>query len=325
MGVTGFVAARVAVLAIAATVSLVQAFALLPGYRARPNIHWRTLKSISGYLGTGISLRLMGFVAGGLDRTLIGAWVSVGSVAAYALQWSLISPTQSLLANTFNYLFPLASALQATGEHEKFKRIFFTSGQLYAAISCTAFGALFLFGTSFMRLWVSDAIAAQVLVVFPLLVSGSMIAQLGSHFVNTIVLGSGHLRLYSAFTIAKVILLGGALFLGVRHFSLPGAGAAYLVAGIAEIAYLILAVRSILHIPFSEFFFRAYARPVAVTALIVTIFWPLRHMASTWSLLAVSCGLFLAISGVGFILLRVIDPRYIAGIRKGGKAAFSEG
>jgi len=321
-GITGFVAARVVVMAIGSAVVVIYAFNLLPEYRIHPKIHWETLKKISGYLGTGITLRLMGFIAGGLDRTLIGMWVSVSSVTVYAVQWSLISPIQSLLGNTFNYLFPLSSSLQATGERERFKGIFFKSGKLYAAMTCIAYGALFLFGTHFLSLWVGDKIAAQVSVVFPLLIISAMITQLCSYLLNATVVGSGRLRLYFGFTFTKAVLLACALLLFVRYFSLAGAGWAYLIAGMAEVVYLIVAIRSILQIPFKQFLWEVYTKPVVLTMVLCVAFWPMRDIANTWLLLAVSCTLFVTILGSGFILLRIIDPKDIVWLWQSSKSIF---
>jgi O-antigen/teichoic acid export membrane protein len=312
LGLIGFVAARILVMGIATAFSLGQAFAILPLYRLHPAIHWQTLNQIKGYLATGLFLRLMGFVAGGLDRTLIGAWISVSLVTAYAVQWSLISPVQSLFANIFGYLFPMSSALHASGQDERFRGIFLKSSALYAAMSCTAFGALFIFGTSFLRLWVGDAIAAEVDLAFPLLVAGAVVTQLCSNFLNSTVVGLGRLRLYLGFSVAKAILVGGALLLGVRHFSLVGAGGAYIVAGIAEVSYLVIGVRSILGVPFWQFLRMAYARPMAIAVFLTVAAWPLRDMASTWWRLGILCALFSAVGGLGNVLWRVIPLDDIA-------------
>jgi O-antigen/teichoic acid export membrane protein len=322
LGLIGFVAARILVMGIGTAFSLGQAFVFLPTYRVRPRIDWQTLGQIKGYLATGVFLRLMGFVAGGLDRTLIGAWISVSSVTAYAVQWSLISPLQSLLGNTFCYLFPMSSALHASGERERFGAIFLKSSALHAALACTAFGALFLFGTSFLRLWVGDAIAAEVRVGFPLLVVGAVASQLCSTFLNPTVVGLGRLRLYFGFSVARVILLGGALLVGVRHFALVGASGAYVVGGIAELGYLAIGVRSILGISFRQFLRRAYVKPMAVAAFLTVATWPLRDMASTWWRLAVLCALYVAVASLGNILFRAIPVEDIVRLFQSIKSGF---
>lgn len=312
LGLIGFVAARILVTGIGTAFYLGQAFVFLPMYRVRPQIDWQTLRQIKGYLATGVFLRLMGFVAGGLDRTVIGAWISVSSVTAYAVQWSLIAPLQSLLANTFNYLFPMSSALHASGEHERFRGIFLKSSALYAALTCTAFGALFLFGLSFLRLWVGDAITGKLGLAFPLLVAGALVTQLCSSFLTATVVGLGRLRLYFGFSVARAILLGGALLLGVRHFALVGAGGAYVVAGLAEAGYLVVGVRAILGISFGQFFRKAYAKSMAIAALITVATWPLRGMASNWWRLVLLCALFVAVAGLGNVLWRVVPLEDIA-------------
>jgi O-antigen/teichoic acid export membrane protein len=285
-GIVGFVASGVVVMALGAAAAIALVFRFLPEYKPKPKFHLPTFLSIRGYLGAGVVLRITGWVSGGLDRTLIGAWINVGGVTAYALQWSLISPLQSLLSNTFGYLFPMSSSYYAKDAREEFKRIFLKSARLYGALTCTTFGLLFLFGIDFLKLWVGADIAEQVNHSLPLLVIAGFVAQLGSWFLNGIVLGTGNLRIYYGFTLAKIILLGCALPLGVYLFGFTGAAGAYLVASTAEAVYLHLVVNRIIQVSIVRFLYSSYLRPLLATvSLCATCLLIPISSSSAWSIL----------------------------------------
>ncbi len=321
-GVKGFVATRIFLMAIGSLVVIALAFRHLHGYRVRPKIHLETLKLISGYLGTGIMMRLTGFVSGGLDRTLIGSWVSVSAVTAYTLQWSVISPVQSVLGNTFNYLFPLSSSLQATGEHERFSNIFTKSAILYSVIVCSSFGMIFLFGLNFITLWVGKSVADQLTVVFPLLVISAFVTQLTSNYMNATVIGTGRLRLYAKFMVIKSISLGVLLLILVRYCSLTGAGIAYLVTCLADVIYTKIGLKSIITKSFMCYAWKVYIKPISLTVICSVIFWPMRYLASSWLSLGLLCSFFIIILEILFIIFRVVALRDAAILIDGLKSMY---
>jgi O-antigen/teichoic acid export membrane protein len=314
-GVTGFVAARIAVTGLGTAFTIREVASLLPNYRVHLRVHWPTLRLIAGYLASGVAFRIVGFVTGGLDRTLIAAWISMAAVTAYVVEWSLISPVQSVLGSTFNFLFPMSSALLASGEKTRFHRIFLKSSTVNAALSCVAFGGLLLFGEPFLKLWVGPLIATQVEGVFPWLVIGTLLAQLSGSLFNSVVVGSGQLRLFFVYTICRAALLSGALVIGVRHFSLSGAGFAYAAAGLLEVAYLFVCVRWILHVPFIRFLRLTYAKPILVATLLTAATWPIRQLASTWVRLLLLGSLFCICAAIGIVVARIIDREDLARVR----------
>jgi O-antigen/teichoic acid export membrane protein len=220
-----------------------------------------------------------------------------------------------VLANAFNYLFPMSSSLLASGEKERFRRIFLRSSSVYALLSGIALGALFLFGTAFLRLWVGAAVADHAAGVFRLLVIAALPAQLAGSFLNGIVLGTGHLRLYISYTVAKTALLTTGLLVGIRYWSLAGTGIAYLLASIAEIAYLVVVVRTVLEFPFLHFLRVAYARPLIVTIILTVAFWPLQAYASSWLRVSVSCALYIAAGACGATVTGILSRADLAQIR----------
>jgi O-antigen/teichoic acid export membrane protein len=315
LGLIGFVAARIAVMVIGTVFTLRQASSLLPDYRIRPHFHWPTFRQISGYLATGIALRLMGFVSGGLDRALIGSWISVSSVTAYVVQWSLISPIQSVIAASSSFLLPMSSSLLASGERDRFRRIFLKSSTVYALLSCTAFGALFLFGTAFLRLWVGTRIADRVDDVFRLLIVGTLVTQISGALLNNVVLGAGYLRLYVVYAVGRTVLLAAGLLVGIRYLSLKGTGVAYLVAGIADVYYLVACMRQVFEIPSMLFFRVAYARPLVLVVLLTVAAWPIRDMASTWGRLFLLCALFVSAAASGAVIAGIFRREDLARAR----------
>jgi len=305
-GIIGFVASRVSIMALGSIVIIMLTLRFLPGYKPSPKFHFPSFLSIRGYLGAGVMMRLTGWVSGGLDRTLIGSWISVSGVTAYTVQWSLLFPLQSLLSNTFGYLFPMSSSYHAKGAHEEFKAVFLRAARLYAALTCTAFGLLFVFGIDFLRLWVGDNIANQLKAAFPLLVIAMGITQFGSCFLNGIVLGTTNLRIYFKFTWAKVILLGAALPLGVYFFGLPGAAGAYLVACVAELAYIHVVVSKIIQISIVPFLWAAYLRPlIATMALCATLGLFVSPFASGWLMLVLKAAVFTLLLWTVFLIFAV--------------------
>lgn len=301
-GVIGFVVIRVIGYALSALFCLYYPFVVIPYFKFRPYLDVSIIRRVAPFLGMGLLLRASGFVVAGLDRTFIGMWTGVASVAVYSVIWNVITPTIGLMNSVFNFFFPLTSELHGSGDFDQLRSIFLRTSKFQVAMVFLIFPLLIIFGNEFLRLWVGDSIAEQAKWLLPMLIVCSMFGNLALGLLNEVAVGMGKVRAFAIYSMIKAAVLAISLALFINLFGLVGAGIAYLVTSGVDILFSLFVLKKYLCIDVVRLLRVAYAMPFVLSAVMCVVGLFLRQFASGWGSLTmiIGCLSFLYIAG-GFL------------------------
>ena len=246
----------------------------------------------------GIVLRITGFFSGGLDRILIGIWAGVSALAVYSIQWSILSSAGGLMDSFVAFFFPMASELHSTGRLEELGSIFKRILKFSTAITLLVFPMLLLYGDIFLKLWVGKSIAAQSQYLFPLLIISVMVGNLMVSLLNEVVVGTGKLRSFMVYKVARAVVLAIGCLIFIRLFGLIGAGLAFLMANLVDMSIFIFVLKNYLRIPICEIFSFSYKLPLILSVIVSILGLLVKPYVNSWFSLVIVVGLL----GVVYIL-----------------------
>lgn len=289
-GLTGFVLVRVVSYGVSTIALFYYTYHLIPYFRINMKIDLETLRRVKSYVGVGFLLRAAAFITTGLDRALMGMWVSVSVVAVYAIQWSIITPSGGLLNSISAVFFPMVSELHATGRLEELKDIFRKLSRFSAAWALLIFSMLFIYGDVFLRLWVGGSIAEKSRYILPLCILSSMVGFLTQGLVNEVLVGMGKLRTFSVYIIARAAVLAVGFLIFIPWFGLIGAGLAFPLASLVDVCMFVFALKRYLGIQLGEFFRYAYMYPFFLSAFMCTVGLLVKPYVDSWVSLVITVG-----------------------------------
>ncbi len=290
-GVAGFVLVRVVTYGLSAVALVFAVKHLIPYFRIALTLDINTLRRVKSYVAMGILLRVTGFVTLGLDRTLIGMWLGVAAVAVYSIQWSIISSALGLMNSIFAFLFPMSSELHAGGRSEQLRQIFKKTARFSAAAALLVFPLLLVYGDIFLKLWVGESVAVQTRHILRLLVVSSLVGHITVGLTSAIVVGMGKLRVFSAYTLARGIVLAAGLFVFIHSLGLIGAGLGFLLANVVDVGFFIFVLKNYLKLPFWQLFLYSYAYPLVMAILMCSIGLLIKPYLDNWFSLVAAAGL----------------------------------
>jgi O-antigen/teichoic acid export membrane protein len=293
-GVVGFVLVRVVTYGLSAVALVFAVKHLIPYFRIALTLDINTLRRVKSYVTMGILLRVTGFVTAGLDRTLIGMWLGVATVAVYSIQWSIISSALGLMNSIFAFLFPMSSELHASGKSEQLRQIFKKIAKFSAAAALLVFSLLLVYGDIFLRLWVGESVAMQTRHILRLLVLSSLVGHITVGLVNEIAVGTGRVRAFSVYNIIRGITLAGGLLIFINWFGLIGAGLGFLLANVVDMGFFLFVLRYYLKMSFRELFNYSYICPIIMGVVLCVVGLLFKPYVNTWLSLIASVGLLIA-------------------------------
>jgi O-antigen/teichoic acid export membrane protein len=133
-----------------------------------------------------ISVQLMYYT----DNLVVGAFVSTVGVTLFAIGGSLIEYQRQLVGSLVTTFLPLASKLEAAGEHQSLRNLLIQGTSVALAISLPIEAALLFRGPTFIGLWMGSQYAAESGRVLQILLLGQ-IFSVTTHTSANIAYGIG--------------------------------------------------------------------------------------------------------------------------------------
>lgn len=159
-GIVGLALANIAstVLSRSLMVWLANRFApeLRPGWRDFDRAAIRKVVSFSASIFVGqVATRLQTKT----DLIVIGTIMSVSAVTPYGIAWRLSETTRRIVTQFSRALLPLASELDAEGDHRRLRALYVTSVRLTLVMSIAIGGVFIGLADPFLTVWVGSEIA----------------------------------------------------------------------------------------------------------------------------------------------------------------------
>lgn len=301
-GVVGYIFIRVILSIFAGLAYWLLASSLVPEFHFRWGFHRKTLHRIKGYVGYGLINRVTGSLFSRIDQTLIAVWVGVAAAGIYAVSFMLVNSVSNMISYMLGFIFPMTSELQSLGQFDRMREIFVRSARFNTALAGLLFSPIFVLGDLFLLLWV-PSIAVQASQVIQLLALAAYLAILCASMTNNVLIGMGYMREFTIYINIRGVVLGVLCVLLIKPFGMKGAGWALLLTEIVDIVYLLIVLRSFLHIPAALFFQSAYIKPMAITGVLCGLYFLARPFADSWIGFGVTVGISsIFYVGMGFWL-----------------------
>ncbi|HEC27021.1 MAG TPA: hypothetical protein ENI67_06400 [Gammaproteobacteria bacterium] len=281
-GVVGYVFSKVLFLFIAALVYFFIYRVFIPEYKIKLRFNKISIVRIKSYLAYGIVHRGVSGLAGSIDKTLLGMWVSVASVGLYSLPFMLTNAINYTLSFMLSFIFPASSELYVTGQHDRLRGLFLNSSRFLVAATCMIFLPFFLMGGAFLTLWLGGAIEGKVLVAFYLLALASFIQVLLTSLTNCVMLGIGRVDQFTIYTVIRLIAFTFLCALLIPMFDIVGAAWAVLLVCMVDAIYFVLVVKEHLKINIFTLFVSAYLRPLLISLCLGLLLFPFHSIVSSW-------------------------------------------
>ncbi len=113
-----------------------------------------TLKKIWSYSMTTFLIVIAVQIVFGTDNIVVGAFVSVGAVAFYAVGGSLVTYSRQIVSAVLTTFIPIASNMEASGDSTGLRKLLLKGTQAALGLAMPVSLVLFFRGRTFIRLWI---------------------------------------------------------------------------------------------------------------------------------------------------------------------------
>ena len=281
-GVEGYVFSKVLFLFIAALVYFIVYRVFIPEYKINFTFSKLAFMRIRSYMTYGIVHRAVSGLAGTIDKTLIGVWLGAASVGLYSLPYMLTNAIGYALSFMLGFTLPASSELYATGQYERLRELFVDSSRFLVAVSVMIFVPVFLFGKTFLYLWIGSELANKLLLTFDLLLVAAFLAVVLVSLANCVIIGIGRVNHYTFYTIIRISFLALFCVLLIPVFGYEGAAMSVLLTCTIDVAYLIFFLKVHIKMNIKDLFLAAFLRPLLIGGGILSLLIPLTYLELSW-------------------------------------------
>jgi O-antigen/teichoic acid export membrane protein len=191
---------------------------------------------------------------------------------------------------------------------QEIKDLFLKSSRYLGMLIACIYTPFIVFGPRFLYLWVGKEVAENTATVFILLLFATILSTLFALMINSYLVATGKLNLYTKYTLFRAILLAISLICFLRLIGLNGAGWAMIICGLLDVFFYFFVV--IKYVKFNPLFlFSGIYLKLGIISLIsglIIKFFYLTHIYS-WATLVIGASLYLIISLFLCFVFRVFN------------------
>jgi O-antigen/teichoic acid export membrane protein len=272
-------------------------------YRADPHIRigltyvcGRSVRELLGYGSWALILSTATVTRRQLSPLLIGSLLGLALVAPYSITERLIATGGSLLAAATGVLTPFATALHASDQTDRQRKLFVVGGCHTAAFAVYLLTGLIVLGGSLIALWIGPHFADAAMLV-TIIALGELLPST-QHVTNGILLGCARHQSLAVLGLIETVAVCVLTVSLIPSFGLVGAAFAIaipacLTRGIAPMLYAC----HLVGVPIGEYVARAIAPPILCGIIpgIAVWFAVLVHPPTSWAFLIAYSVLYTAL------------------------------
>jgi O-antigen/teichoic acid export membrane protein len=202
--------------------------------RLVPDFRWvwpsgqvaRKLASFSGY---SYLSRIAAITYNHADKLIIGAFVSMSELAYYTVPVTLVNRLLGLTFRMGSVLYPVASELDALGDHGKLERIYLSATRYLNYINTFFVMIVSLFAYQILYWWLGDAFAAHgrwIMIMMAL----SMLIDSFTNLPSLLNDGLGYPRMTGIFAVLRALIGLGLTLILTKTMGIAGAALSHLAA-----------------------------------------------------------------------------------------------
>ena len=294
-GIVGYVGVRVSITVITGILYFIVMKKFI-AFTVKPRIDKEIVAKIKNYLGYGIINRVVGSLLGRADVTIIGITISVALVGIYSIPLMLVRSLGYMIAFSVGFVFPAMSELMAVDNISKAGKMFTHVNRIMMIMIGLIFVPLYIWGDSFLELWVND-IASEAIPILKILIVYSIISSSTNTMTNNILLGSGKIKYFTIFNIFKGFFSSVCIYYFITKFGIIGAPIGLVLGELFGIPYMMYCIKYVLRLPLLTTMIHSFF-PLLIISLIGFIFNYYQLQTNSWISLIFVVGTFVVTIGI---------------------------
>ena len=262
----------------------------------------KQVRSLLGFSGAMFLWRAAGFTVHRSSRIIIGLFMPLSNITIYEVGNRIIDYSRTVFTSFLNPLLPLSSELQAQAITKSLRAIYLRGTKIVFAAYLATSAVLYLWGESFIRLWMGHEFVPAALLLQILLIGNLYQAQ--NVVAHAMLPGMGFLRVFSRIMAAYPIVCVLLSLLLIYPFGLVGVAVAATATFIILETYFLRQILPIFEISLAELLRGCHLPsmmallPALAFAMVSRLFLPV----NTWTGLVAVVVVFLVIYAAAFWL-----------------------
>lgn len=251
--------------------------------RLLPEFDWQRpdralAKTVLRFSGFAYLKRIATITGEQSDKLIIGALVSMRALTYYTIPATLIGRVFALINRLGAVMFPMASALAATQQHDKLNEIYLVATRYTVFLNGALSILLIVTGHTALQLWVGEFIADQSAVILALLAASLFLDSL-TNLPTQLTDGLGHPHITGGYAVTRGLLGAVLSFVLVSKMGILGAALAHLALSlIMTTAFLLHVHRKPLTIPLGSVVAHSFLPNVFHLSWIGAIGWAIQAL-----------------------------------------------
>lgn len=273
----------------------------IPGLRIRLSSYDSTqVYSLIGFSGAMFLWQVAGVTVHRVSRIIIGLFMPVANITVYEVANRIVEYSRMIFTSFLKPLLPVSSELQAQTTSKALKAIYLRGTKIVFAAYLAVSAALFLWGESFIHLWMGRDFLPAALLLQILLVGNMYQAQ--NVVAHVMLPGMGKLKTFTRVMAAYPVVTILLMLILIDALGLVGVAVAATAAFFIMETYFLRNILSIFQVSFAELLRNCHLP--SMMALLPAMAFALMSReliaADTWFRLAVLVALFMLIYSVTF-------------------------
>jgi len=310
-GLVAVVVFRLAASVVNAVLLWRRVHALLPEFKwTLP--HLALSRSVLSFSGFAYLKRIASITADQADKFIIGALLGMVPLTYFVVPYTLIGRIYALTNRLGAVLFPMASALAASGEIDKLKNIYFIATRYTVYLNACLCVLFVVLGRMLLEVWMGKDFALQGTYVLWLVAISTFFDSL-TNLPTQINDGLGHPRVSGGFAVVNAALSAGLSYLLVSRIGIVGAGLAHVInSAILGIAFLLYTHQRTIPVSLWLVLRRSFGPSILYAAAIGALGWWLHEGLLTGLLGGLATGLIMVsmMAAVGYLLVLRPEDRH---------------
>ena len=208
---------------------------------------------------------------------IVGYFLSAAWVPFYTVPANLINYSRALLSSLTQSFLPLFSNLEARKDVESMRSVYIRYSRYTSLCIFPILTLLMIYGEPFLRVWMGSEFAEQggpIIVLLSLALLIYTINPLGI----MLLIGTARQKIIvlTGFASAGVFLGLGILL--IKHYSLPGLAAAFLIGELIPVYYVLKRSLSAIRLSLVNYFWKSLASVMLVAFLTSIFVWSIKQI-----------------------------------------------
>lgn len=260
---------------------------LFPFYRLEISLDKVLFRKLFSFGGYHIFTSLINLVSGNANKLVIGIMLGPLWLTYYVIPQNLTSRINGLSYNLSEIIFPLASELSSTNQHQRLISIYLKMSRITLTFKLSIFIPLILFAYRILFFWMGKDFADEGWIVMTLLCIGFFFTSL-SQIPGMINMGYGNTKLNAAFSLIGVLFYLIQIVPFTKLWGLTGTALAWTVGTLLNIVFIYVTNKRTMNLNNKMFFIKVFFKPIIASCIQIAliIFFLLNLVNSLFTLLA---------------------------------------